>query len=154
MELHLHRSGYRPTYTIGHMTIDGRYFCDTLEDTDRGLTTSTPLSEIALRKVYGQTAIPKGRYRIQMDVESPSYKNKAKYKKLTGGYMPRLENVPGWTGVLIHAGNTDADTLGCILVGENQARGSIVNSFNTFSELYPLLKAAHARGEQIWLTID
>ena len=104
-------------------------------------------------KVYGETAIPFGRYKITL-VKSPKYSKKPKFVELTGGLMPYINNVPAWTGCLIHSGNTNKDTLGCILVGENKVKGKVINSFETFKRLWKLLVEANERGEEIWLTVQ
>ena len=62
-------------------------------------------------------------------------------------------NVPGYDGILIHPGNTNKDTRGCLLVGENKVVGKVINSKDTFQKLYPKLKAASDRGERITITI-
>lgn len=130
-------------YTIGRMEINGRYFCDTLEDTDRGLSKEMSEDEIAVLKVKGATAIPTGTYRIDMQTRSPRF----------GRVLPRLVSVKGYAGVLIHSGNTAADTEGCILVGENRERGKVLNSRATLEHLLVFLRAAQAEGEKIELTI-
>lgn len=149
MELVLKRIAKRDGYTIGHLYIDGVYFCDTLEDTDRGLSQDMPLSVIKARKRKGVTAIPTGRYRVTLGVKSPRFSQRAAYI-FCGGYLPRLINVLGYDGVLIHIGNTAADTDGCILVGKNTAVGKVLESTATFKALYAKLKAA--KGD-IYITI-
>jgi len=67
--------------------------------------------------------------------------------------MPRLLNVPGYEGVLIHAGNSAKDSSGCILVGKNTVVGKVTNSQNTFLELYAILKQANNKNEKITITI-
>ena len=74
MKLLLKRIAKQKTYTIGKLYIDGVYECDTLEDTDRGLSDDMSIAEIKKKKVYGQTAIPTGTYEINMDVVSPKFK--------------------------------------------------------------------------------
>ena len=109
-------------YTIGSLYINNQYFCDTLED------------NIKLKKVYGSTAIPTGTYRISMNITSNKFSSRSwaiPYK----GKIPRLLNVPGFDGVLIHPGNTDKDTYGCILVGENKVKGQVINSQNIWKKL-------------------
>ena len=140
MKLTLKRIACKPTYTIGKLYIDGQYFCDTIEDRDRGLTNDMPLVEIKKKKVYGETAIPRGVYGLTMNVISPKYSKKKNFS-FTGGRMPRLLNIPGWEGVLIHSGNTASDSLGCIVVGENKVVGKVINSFATFKRLWPILDA-------------
>ena len=153
MKLFLARKYKKGTYTIGILSIDGKYFCETLEDTDRGLKQTMSLQEIREKKIYGETAIPAGEYNIRMDVLSPKYKAVSWYNSLCKGYMPRLENVPGFDGILLHPGTTAIDTLGCILVGQNKAKGKVLNSRETFKKLYAKLKAANERGESITIKI-
>lgn len=153
MRLVLVRKYKKGTYTIGILSIEGRYFCETLEDTDRGLKQGMTLAQIREKKIYGETAIPVGEYNIRMDVLSPKYKAVSWYYSLTKGYMPRLENVPGFDGILIHPGTTAIDTLGCILVGQNKAKGKVLNSRDTFKKLYAKLKAAAERNEKITIKI-
>ena len=96
------------------------------------------LEEINSIKVYGETAIPRGTYKITLDVQSPKYKNRNQYK-FCKGYLPRLLEVPGYDGILIHIGNYIKDTYGCILVGENKVKGQVINSTATFKKLYNIL---------------
>ena len=117
MKLVVKRTAKRPTYTIGKLYVDGVYLCDTLEDADRGLSQDMPLSEIQRIKVMHETAIPTGTYKVIVNM-SPRF----------GRLLPRLLDVPGFEGILIHRGNTDKDTSGCILVGENKAVGKVINS--------------------------
>ena len=131
-------------YTIGKLYINGEYFCDTLEDTDRGLDSNMPLTEIQKIKQPGITAIPTGTYTVNMNTISPKYGNKEPYKTLCGGKVPRLMNVPGYEGILIHIGNYARDTDGCILVGNNITSGMISNSKVTFEKLYEVLKKVSA----------
>lgn len=131
MELLLKRIAKKPNYTIGKLYIDGKYFCDTLEDKDRGLTQSMKDSEILKIKVKDQTAIPTGKYRVDMNTVSPKF-GKSSWAKLYKGIVPRLVNVPGYSGVLIHPGNTQADTSGCILLGQNKVVGQVINSQATW----------------------
>ena len=138
LNLTLKRIAKRPTYTIGRLYVDGKYFCDTLEDTDRGLQQSSPESVNRAKKKKGLTAIPTGKYRITLDVQSQRFSQVAFYK-FCNGYLPRLLNVPAFDGVLIHVGNTAKDTEGCILVGENKAVGKVLNSRDTFLRLYDIL---------------
>lgn len=122
MKLTLKRIFKGENYTIGRLFLDGKYFCDTLEDTvrDDGL------------KVYGKTAIPAGTYDIEL---CASYR----FQRL----MPRLLNVPNFSGVLIHWGNTEDDTDGCILVGQNKIKGKVINSRDTFNKLINLMYEAY-----------
>lgn len=127
-KLLLKRIARKAGYTIGKLYIDGAYFCDTLEDTDR-LDKGMTAAQLAAKKIPGQTAIPEGTYKVIVNV-SP------KFKRL----LPRLMNVPGYEGVLIHRGNTPADTAGCILVGENKQVGKVLNSTFYEDRLVDMLK--------------
>lgn len=152
MELRLNRRYKGPKYTIGNLYIDDIYFCDTLEDIDRGITSSTSLEDISRKKVYGQTAIPTGTYKVNLNVVSPKFKDRS-WAKPYGGKVPRLMNIPGFEGVLIHPGNTDSDTSGCILVGKNTVVGKVMESTITFNGLMKKLLEAKAKGESIQINI-
>ena len=150
MELRLKRIARRDSYTIGRLYVDGVRFCDTCEDKDRGLRQDMARATIKRVKVPDETAIPTGRYRVTLGVQSPKYKNRARYA-FCNGYVPRLINVPGFEGILIHIGNTAEDSSGCILVGENKEVGKVLNSTQTFRRLYERLKAATG---DIYITIE
>lgn len=153
MELIVDRKWKKQNYTISNLTIDGKWFCNILEDTDRGLEDSMPLTKIKELKKPSTTAIPKGIYDITLDVISPRFCTKPFYKEVCNGKLPRLLNVKGFEGILIHAGNTDSDTDGCLLVGMNLEKGKVLNSQATFKELYKLLKDKHDKGEKIIIKI-
>lgn len=153
MEIKVKRKWKKEAYTIGKMYIDGEYVCDTLEDKDRGLTSNMSVAQICGVKVHGETAIPTGRYLVDMKTVSPRFGGRVQYQ-FCKGRLPRLCNTPGYQGVLIHIGNTAKDTDGCILVGENKAVGQVLNSTVTFRKVYAKLKAADERGEQIYIIIE
>ena len=150
MEIRLKRIAKRETYTIGHLYIDGELFCDTLEDCDRGLRQDMSLPVIRAKKRAGVTAIPTGRYKVTLKVQSPRFSKKEMYQ-FCKGYLPRLVNVIGYEGVLIHVGNTAKDTEGCILVGKNTKVGKVLESRVTFVKLYERLKAAK---DDIYIKIE
>lgn len=127
MKLTLKRIALKPDYTIGKLYIDGKYFCNTLEDRVRKLP--------AEKKIPGRTAIPAGTYRVSVTY-SPKF----------GRDLPLVENVPYFTGIRIHRGNTAADTSGCILVGENKAVGKLLNSTLYEKELTEMLSDAERSG--------
>ncbi|MDR3245567.1 MAG: DUF5675 family protein, partial [Prevotellaceae bacterium] len=149
LQLQLIRKYRGAEYTIGALHINGEYFCDTLEDTDRGLKQSMPLPEIESLKIPKLTAIPEGEYDITIDETSPKYSTRSAYK-FCEGKVPRLLNVPGFDGILIHIGNYAIDTEGCILVGDNTVKGQVRNSTVTFQRLYAILKTA----TKITLTVN
>ena len=156
MKLLVRRIAKRETYTIGRLYIDGVKFCDTIEDTDRGLKQNMSHDEIKRKKVYGKTAIPTGTYRLSMSVASPSYIEKARkdsYYSFCCMNMPRIENVPCYSGVLIHPGTDENSTLGCLIVGENTVVGKVTNSRTTFKRLWQMLFETYKRGEMITIEI-
>lgn len=142
MKLLVKRVALKPDYTIGKLYVNGEYVSDTLEDAVRDT------------KIYGKTAIPCGTYRITMDVVSPRFKDRS-WAKPYGGKLPRLIDVPNYEGVLIHVGNTDKDSSGCLLVGKNTVVGMVTDSTNTFNMLMDnYLIPAKKRGENITITIE
>ena len=150
MELKLKRIARKASYTIGRLYVDGQRFCDTIEDCDRSLRQDMARAAIKRIKVPGETAIPTGRYRVTLGVRSPRMSQKMAYE-FCDGYVPRLINVPGFDGILIHIGNTARDSEGCILVGENREVGKVLNSTATFKRLYARLR--EAKGD-IYITIE
>lgn len=150
MKLVLKRINNQDNYCEGKLYIDGIYQCDVIEDTDRGLTNEMSITEIQSKKVYGETAIPKGTYQITLDVVSPKFKDRS-WATFCEGKLPRLLDVPGYEGVLIHVMNQASESLGCIGVGQKTKDGWISNSTQTFKNLYYKLKQAT---DQITITIE
>lgn len=155
MKLKVERRWPKVTYTIGRLYIDGIFYCNTLEDRDRGLSQTDPLPTIQKRKIAGETAIPKGTYGVLMNVTSPKYAGVAWYYNFCRGKMPRLKDVPGFDGILIHPGGSNGplDTRGCILVGKNTKVGKLTESKACFQQIYRLMKAAADKGEDITIEI-
>ena len=154
MELLVKRVAKKNEYTIGKLYVDGVYFSDTLEDCDRGLTQEMPLEEIKAKKVYGKTAIPTGTYEIDMNTISPKFKDRS-WAKPYGGKIPRLVNVPGFDGILVHPLNNASESLGCIGCGKNSIKGMITDSTRTFHTLMSkFLLPAKVQGERITITIE
>lgn len=110
MKLKLIRKYKCPEYTIGHLYINDKYFCDTLEDTVRQLDSIED-------KIKHKTAISAGVYKVVVTM-SP------KFKRL----LPLLLNVPFFTGIRIHRGTKAEHTSGCVLIGENKIKGGLINS--------------------------
>lgn len=129
MKILVKREYKKKDYTIGKMYIDGEYFCDTLEDTDRGLKQEYSLAELKDMKEYGKTAIPSGEYMVSITFSN-------RFDK----WLPLIHHVPAFSGVRIHSGNTAADTEGCILVGKNKAKGKVLDSRKTMAELMKILE--------------
>lgn len=135
MKLTLKRIALRPTYTIGKLYIDDVYFCDTIEDTVRDINKNSKFDN-GEKKVHSKTAIPYGTYEIKWTY-SPRFKK----------YTPQLMNVPSFEGIRIHAGNTSADTEGCLILGENKQVGKVLNSRSTINKFYPIIKEACSKGK-------
>lgn len=117
LELQIDRKWKKPEWTISNFTMNGVKLCESLEDTDRGLRQDMPLSQIKKIKKEGITAIPSGRYEVVLRY-SPHFKRET----------PWIKDVPGYQWVLIHAGNNPEHTKGCVLPGENKAKGKVLNS--------------------------
>lgn len=141
MKLELERRFLGESYTIGSLSIDGKKFCDTLEDRVRDLN-KNGVFDGDEKKVYGETAIPYGTYDVVVDY-SPKFKRE----------LPRLQNVRHFEGILIHRGNTAEDSAGCILVGENKVKGKVINSTPYEKELVRILKEAQDQKEPITIKI-
>ena len=152
-KLKLERAYKKEGYTIGNLYVNGGFFCNTLEDTDRGLNSKMSALEIAGRKIPGETAIPTGTYTIDMNTVSPKFSKRPAYN-FCNGKLPRLLNVPGFDGILCHAGNYSKDSFGCILVGKNTVKGAVMDSMATFKALYAILDKANKRGDKITIEIS
>lgn len=134
MELTLNRIFLGSSATIGELLINDKHLCDTLEDRVR------PEGE----KVYGKTAIPEGTYEVKL-THSP------RFKKI----LPEILNVPNFSGIRIHTGNSSKDTEGCILVGtwDGEKEDWVGNSRIAFDELMTLLEEATNNKEKITITV-
>lgn len=137
MKLLLERCGFGPKATIGNFFVDGEQFCWSLEDVDRHLELDPSA------KIYGQSAIPRGTYDVVFSF-SPHF----------GRDMPHLVNVPGFKYVMIHRGNTDADTEGCILVGGKPLGPDFIpHSREHFEALVRAMEEAEEHGESITIEV-
>lgn len=141
MKLKLERIEFKETYTIGKLYIDDSYFCDTLEDKNRDINKNGKFDN-GEKKIYGETCIPFGTYTIKMTY-APKFKRE----------LPWLQDVPSFSGILIHAGNTARDSAGCILVGKYTAPGQIYQTREYESKLVERIKDAISKGESINITI-
>ena len=156
MELVVDRKWKKQSYTISNLTIDGKWFCNVLEEKDRNLDSSMSIAKIRELKKPSITAIPKGTYEITLDVISPKYCTNSFYKQVCNGKVPRLLNVKGFEGILIHVGDgpRGADlSSGCLLCGYNKVKGQLRDGKEVFKKLYSLLKEAKSRGEKLTITI-
>lgn len=142
LELVRRPSGRRATF--GELFINGKLHCRTIEDVERKV------------KVFGQTAIPRGRYEIKLRAEGGF---DARYHKKYGGIFHRgmlhVTNVPGFEYILIHIGNTPEDTHGCILVGETafETTNFLASSEAAYLKLYPIVRDALLRNEKVEILV-
>ena len=156
MNLILQRKYRCSDYCIDKLYIDEKYFSDDLEDPDRGLIDSMSLEEIKRIKIKGNTCIPYGTYNITLDVVSPKFGSKSYYKEVCNGKVPRLLNVKGFDGILIHVGdgpNGHRLTEGCILVGRNTIKGGLTEGKKYFQLLYNQMLEAKKRREKVTIEI-
>lgn len=154
MEVLVYRKYKKPDYTVGRMSIDGTFICNTMEDVDRGLDDGMQDWMIKNKKIPNVTAIPTGRYKIDMDTVSPKFSKYPFYMEVCQGKLPRIKNVRGFDGILIHCGVDHSNSSGCILVGMNTIKGKLTDSKEIFKKVYTLMKEAHDNGETIYITIE
>lgn len=143
MEILVERKWKKDNYTIGNLYIDGKWFSNTLEDKDRGLKDSMSLTEIKTLKKPRITAIPTGTYEVTLNVVSPKFSKYPFYNSINGGRVPRLLNVKGFEGILIHVmdGPKGANlSEGCIGVGRNLIKGGLLQGKEYYKKLYDILK--------------
>ena len=143
MEIRVKRIARKDGYTIGQMSLNGDYFCDTLEDTDRGLKDTMQVNEILAKKRKGVTAIPTGKYDVILTF-SPKFKR----------VLPLLLNVPGYQYIRVHHGNLPSSTDGCLLVGENKVKGQVINSRATLERLMSVLLECEKKKEKVTILIE
>jgi len=152
INLIVERKYKKADYTIGRLWVNGISFCDTLEDTDRGLSDDMDITELLFKKVYGKTAIPSGTYIVKLTYSPKFYSRSwgAKYR----GLVPEIFNVKAYSGVRIHPANKAEEILGCIAIGVNKKKGMVLDSVKWYRELMDdFLYPAHERGETITITI-
>ena len=143
MKLTVKRTALRSSYTLGELYIDGQFFCSTLEDKDRGLTQNMSVEQIKSMKVPGETAIPKGTYKVTLDVVSPKFSKYPFYMEVCEGKLPRLIDVKGYEGILIHVADgikRDALLQGCIGIGNLSSEDYLINGKQVFKEFYNRIK--------------
>ena len=112
------------------------YLCDTLEPQWRDYKNGA-------RKIMGRSAIPEGRYAVVIT-----------YSPKLEQWLPLLLNVPKFSGIRIHAGNTAEDTEGCILVGKNWEVGKVLDSRIWVHRLKKKIVEAKDRGEGVWIRVE
>lgn len=138
MIVEIRRDTFTPTCTLGTMFIDGRLFGQTLEDTDRHL-------EAEGQKIDGETAIPRGRYLLSLNFST-------RFRKI----MPWVHDVPGFSGIRIHGGNTVGNTHGCPLLGQyrDREKQTVYECGPINSRLIAELEGCQQRGEGVWLIVS
>lgn len=142
LRLTVDRAWKKADYTISRLFVDGERWCEALEDTDRGLKDSMRTEEIKAKKIYGKTAIPSGKYVVTMTY-SPKFRRN----------LPLINDVKCFSGIRIHAGNTNQDTSGCILPGKNSKVGMVTDSTYWTDRLILAIKQTIDRGEIVLLEI-
>lgn len=145
MHLHLQRDIFGESFTLGVLTVDGKSFGFTVEDTDRRLHQNMSLEEIRQLKVSGRTCIPTGRYRV-LRTWSPKFRKE----------MLLVADVPGFRGIRVHPGNSHEDTAGCILPGleRDAGKGVVFKSRAAWEWLDREVEKVLDRGEVVWLTVE
>lgn len=140
MELKLTRVQKTEKYTLGVISIEGR-------------SETFPTVEDKVRedgvKVQNETAIPAGRYKITLDVVSPKFSQYPFYMEVCEGKLPRLLDVPGFSGILTHCGRNEAQSSGCIILNDYNA--ALERSKEYFKQFYAILKSAT---DDIYITIE
>lgn len=147
MKIIVKRTDYLPTMTIGEMSIDGRFICYSLEDKCRENPKTDAPFEVVFEKVQGETAIPQGVYEVIIDMSMRF-----------GREMPHLLNVPGFTGIRIHAGNKPTHTEGCILVGMSKVgKGKDLSGIGmskiAYGKVFDKIEVAYERHDNITLEV-
>ena len=143
MKLDVVRTQFGEDATNGMLFINGVFECFTLEDEVRNV------------KVNSETAIPLGEYEIKLRTEGGYHtKYTSRYGSMHKG-MLWLQDVPGFTWILIHTGNTDQHTAGCLLLGETQQDldkgkdGFVGGSGDAYKKAYPKIAKAILNGEKV-----
>lgn len=121
--------------TIGKLYLDSVFFAYSLEDVDRKL-------EAGGKKIKGETAIPRGNYKVTIDFSNRFQKQ-----------MMHVLDVPGFEGIRIHAGNTAADTEGCILLGKVRSDNAVFNSRDAVNALFEKVRTALDAGQPVTLEV-
>jgi hypothetical protein len=135
MEIVTSRDVFTPEFTLWKMYVDDSFLGYTCEDFDRHL-------ESGGEKVYGQTAIPRGRYRVHLAYWT-------KFRTI----VPHIIDVPKFTGVYIHGGNRAIDTLGCPLLGGTRTQDGVANCAGVNNHLRDMVEHCEENGEEVWITI-
>ena len=128
MELKLNRIYFSSTYTIGKLFVDGKLFCDTIEDHNRDYNKDGDLNDLNETKIQNETAIPFGIYNVIVNMSG-------RFKRL----LPRLIDVPHFDGILIHNGKDETSSSGCIILGLNKVKGKVINGTYYMNKLTDMI---------------
>lgn len=143
MKIEVIREASNKDCTFGKLYINGKFYCNTLEDVQRDV------------KIKGETAIPKGTYAVTLrNAGGKNEKYKEKFASAHFG-MLYLNNIPNYEYVLIHIGNTKKDSEGCILVGlgKDIKSNSITQSTDAYKLIYPIIAKALLNKEKVEITV-
>ena len=150
MDIKIYRRSTVKTRTPGDLYVNGAYFCHTVEDVvrerDADADGDIDADDVKQFKVYGETAIPAGRYPFVLDL-SPKY----------GPNTMTIKDVPGFTGIRVHSGNTELDTDGCLILGDEFTSDYTIapgTSRPAVERLRIAVMSAVVRGEHAWITIE
>jgi hypothetical protein len=124
MKIEVKRTAFNETNTLGEMSIDGVHFCYTVEDKVRDYNNDGDLDDKGEEKVYGETAIPKGEYKVILSMSN-------RFKRI----LPEVLNVKGFAGIRIHNGNTALDSHGCLIVGYKLLNDGVAESRKATEDL-------------------
>lgn len=149
MEIKIIRKYKKAKYTIGIVYVNGEYFCNSLEDVDRGLSSDMSVDDILKVKKPKETAIPCGRYRITLSY-SPKFHNKP---YAISGMIPLINGVKGFSAIRMHDGKDESWTDGCILMGRNTKVGQLTDGLAVMTELTKRVSTALFKGESVYVTI-
>jgi hypothetical protein len=142
VNLFLDRIFCKPTHTVGVLSIGERRFCDTLEDPVRDFNKDGDLEDAGEMKIYGETAIPYGRYPVVVTM-SPKFKRE----------LPLILDVKHFIGIRMHRGRFISNTSGCVLVGDNTKKAQLTNGEYYEKKLTAMLKAYIYAGEKIYINV-
>ena len=140
MNILLERTFYSPSYTIGKMYIDGKYFCDTIEDVNRDLNKNGKFDGNEA-KVQDKTCIPFGIYKVKVTMSN-------RFKRL----LPEVLNVPSFAGIRIHNGVDETSSSGCIIVGKNTVKGKVTDSTKYMNLITDKIKEVQDK-QEVYITI-
>jgi hypothetical protein len=143
MEIRVIRKVSQTKNTVSDFLVNGNKLCDCLEDIDRGIKSTDPIEYLNKKIIRNDTAIPYGTYKVIVD-----YSNRFKCD------MPHVLDVPGFEGIRIHKGNTDADTSGCLLLGTYVKEDFIAHSTEAYLVFIDMLNTTLNKEEEVWLTIE